>query len=96
MANVIVEKMCFRSLFIKSLEKWDMIYQSVLSTQTILQSPTKKIKIKKETIDLFALSLLLKNPSSSWLDLILLFFSGTEIESLANKFCLSGVELLYR
>lgn len=56
--------------------------------------PYKKKK-KRVGRDLFALSLL-KNPSSSWPDLILLFFSGIGIKSLVNKFCLSGVELLYR
>lgn len=62
-------------------------------------NPLQKKK-KKRTIDFSPFSyylkyLLKKKSSSSWPDLILLFFSGTEIESLVNKLYLSGGELLY-
>lgn len=82
---------CYISLFIpvcgelKVVWKLDMVYQLVLSTQTIPQPPPKK---KKRTIDLFALSCCLKLLLSLGPDLILLFLSCMWRESLVSNFCL--------
>lgn len=48
---------------------------------------------KKWTIDLFALSLLLKTPPSTWPDQILLFLLGMQVKSLVNNLRLSNYHI---